>query len=71
LQTAIRTGIGFEQEFAEKIFNMFDRLHSKSAYEGSGLGLAISKKIAENHGGKISATAVPGVGAEFTVLIPA
>jgi len=64
-------GIGFEQEHAERIFNMFDRLHARSAYEGSGLGLAICRKIAENHGGAIVARSEPGSGAEFTLVLPA
>lgn len=63
-------GIGFEQENAESIFNHFNRLHGKAAYEGTGLGLAISKKIAENHGGTITARSEAGRGAEFTVIIP-
>jgi PAS domain S-box-containing protein len=66
----IDNGIGFEQEYAERIFNLFDRLHTRSAYEGSGLGLAICKKIAENHGGTLKAKSEPGKGAEFTLLIP-
>ncbi|HYO21366.1 MAG TPA: PAS domain S-box protein [Flavisolibacter sp.] len=64
-------GIGFEQEYAERIFNLFDRLHGRSAYEGTGVGLAICRKIAENHGGTIKARSVPGEGAEFTIIIPA
>ena len=64
-------GIGFEQEYAERIFNLFDRLHSRSAYEGTGVGLAICRKIAENHGGIIKARSTPGEGAEFTIVLPA
>ena len=64
-------GIGFEQEYAERIFNLFDRLHGRSAYEGTGVGLAICRKIAENHGGSITAQSSPGKGAEFTILLPA
>jgi signal transduction histidine kinase len=63
-------GIGFEQEYAERIFNLFDRLHTRSVYEGSGLGLAICKKIAENHGGTLKAKSEPGKGAEFSLVIP-
>jgi PAS domain S-box-containing protein len=64
-------GIGFDQEHAEKIFNLFDRLHARSAYEGTGAGLAICRKIVENHGGTIKAKSSPGEGAEFTIVIPA
>ena len=64
-------GIGFDQEYAERIFNLFDRLHVRSAYEGTGVGLAICRKIAENHGGTIKARSAPGKGAEFTIVIPA
>jgi PAS domain S-box-containing protein len=64
-------GIGFEQEYAERIFNLFDRLHGRSAYEGTGVGLAICRKIAENHGGIIKARSTPGEGAEFTIVLPA
>lgn len=64
-------GIGFENEFAGKIFAIFQRLHGRSEYEGSGIGLAICKKIAEHHGGVIYANGVPGVGATFTIMLPA
>ena len=64
-------GIGFNQEDAVRIFNLFDRLHSKSAYEGSGLGLAICRKIADNHGGTLTAFSQAGEGAEFILTIPA
>jgi len=64
-------GIGFEQEHANRIFQLFQRLHGKSEYAGSGIGLSICKKIVENHGGQIFATSQPGHGAVFTVLLPA
>lgn len=64
-------GIGFENEFAGKIFAIFQRLHGRSEYEGSGIGLAICKKIVEHHGGIIYADAIPGEGASFTIILPA
>ncbi|MGZ5287069.1 MAG: PAS domain-containing sensor histidine kinase, partial [Flavisolibacter sp.] len=64
-------GIGFENEFANKIFAIFQRLHGRSEYEGSGIGLAICKKIVEHHGGIIYATGAPGQGAVFTIILPA
>ncbi|HTM93142.1 MAG TPA: PAS domain-containing protein, partial [Flavisolibacter sp.] len=64
-------GIGFENEFAGKIFAIFQRLHGRSEYEGSGIGLAICKKIVEHHGGIIYANGVPDEGASFTIILPA
>lgn len=63
-------GIGFEQEYAEKIFILFNRLHNKNEYEGTGIGLAICKKIVDNHRGFIFATGIPETGATFTVYLP-
>jgi PAS domain S-box-containing protein len=63
-------GIGFHSDASEKIFGLFQRLHSKAAYEGSGLGLAICRKIVENHGGTISATSVREAGSVFTITLP-
>ncbi len=64
-------GLGFEQQYAENIFLLFTRLHQKSDYPGSGIGLSICKKIAENHNGFIMAEGNPGVGAVFSVFLPA
>ncbi len=63
-------GIGFENEFAGKIFAIFQRLHGRSEYEGSGIGLAICKKIVEHHGGIIYANGDPDKGAVFTIILP-
>ncbi|MEI6948064.1 ATP-binding protein [Paraflavisolibacter sp. H34] len=63
-------GIGFEQEQAEKIFQSFTRLHSKSEYEGTGLGLSLCKSIVERHGGTIRAEGKEGAGATFYFSLP-
>jgi PAS domain S-box-containing protein len=63
-------GIGFEPQFAERIFQLFQRLHGKSEYAGTGVGLSIVKKIAERHQGYIYAQSEPGVGATFVVVLP-
>jgi light-regulated signal transduction histidine kinase (bacteriophytochrome) len=66
----IDNGIGFEEEFVERIFMIFQRLNSKTEYSGSGIGLSICKKIVENHYGHIYATSKLGEGSKFTVLLP-
>lgn len=63
-------GLGFEQEYAEKIFLLFNRLHSKKEYPGTGVGLAICKKIVENHKGYIFAKGKPNEGAVFEIYLP-
>ncbi|OQP58117.1 hypothetical protein A3860_07255 [Niastella vici] len=63
-------GIGFEQEYAEKIFDLFQRLHGRNEYSGSGIGLAICKKIIENHNGFMRAEGSPNGGATFYFFIP-
>ncbi len=63
-------GIGFDEQYRERIFGMFQRLHGRSEYEGSGIGLAICAKIAARHGGTIAAHSQPGEGATFIVTLP-
>lgn len=63
-------GIGFNQNYAKKIFNIFERLHGKSNYAGTGIGLAIVRKIVENHHGFISVRSKENVGSEFTIFLP-
>ncbi|MGB3008667.1 MAG: chemotaxis protein CheB [Chitinophagaceae bacterium] len=64
-------GIGFEKEFSTKIFEVFQKLHSKDEYTGTGIGLAIVKKIVDNHNGIITATSELNKGAIFDIYIPA
>jgi len=64
-------GIGFEPHFSERIFGVFQKLHTKEAYAGTGIGLAIVKKIVENHNGIITATSELKKGATFDIYIPA
>jgi light-regulated signal transduction histidine kinase (bacteriophytochrome) len=68
--TITDNGIGFEEEYAETIFQMFQRLNGKSEYPGSGIGLALCKKITDNHHGTIAANSTPGEGTVITVILP-
>ena len=63
-------GIGFKQEYAEKIFLLFKRLETDSKYSGTGLGLAICSRIVDNHNGFIQVKGKPNVGAKFYIFIP-
>ncbi len=63
-------GIGFDEKYLDRIFKIFQRLHTREAYQGTGMGLAISRRIAERHGGTISAQSTPGRGSTFTVVLP-
>lgn len=63
-------GIGFDEKYLDRIFTVFQRLHSQQHYAGTGIGLAICKKVVELHGGAIAARSQPGAGATFTVWLP-
>jgi len=63
-------GIGFDEKHVDRLFKPFQRLNPQSAYEGTGIGLAICGKIAERHGGSITAASTPGEGTRFLVTLP-
>jgi light-regulated signal transduction histidine kinase (bacteriophytochrome) len=63
-------GIGFDEKYVDRIFQVFQRLHGRSQHPGSGIGLAICHKIVERHGGAITATSKPGEGSTFRVYLP-
>jgi PAS domain S-box-containing protein len=64
-------GIGFSQQYAERIFAPFQRLHTREAYPGTGIGLAICRRIVERHNGTIEAHGTPGEGSTFVIQLPA
>ena len=68
--TVADNGIGFKQDYAERIFGIFQRLHGRSEYPGTGIGLATCRKILERHGGTIAASGRPGEGAAFVFTLP-
>jgi signal transduction histidine kinase len=63
-------GIGFDAQYAERIFKPFQRLHGRDKYDGTGMGLAICRKIVERHGGTIRVESEPGKGSTFIVCLP-
>ncbi len=63
-------GIGFDEAYADKIFDLFQRLHARTEYKGTGIGLAICKKIVENHSGFIFAKSIEGEGSSFFIALP-
>ena len=63
-------GIGFNEQYREKIFSLFERLNTKDKYEGSGIGLAITKKIIDKHHGSIRAVSEEGKGSSFMITLP-
>lgn len=68
--TVTDNGIGFEQQYADRIFQVFQRLHGKKEYEGTGIGLSIVQKVMENHKGYIKGYGEPGKGASFVLYLP-
>ena len=64
-------GIGFDNQYKDRIFEVFQRLHDRVTYEGTGIGLAICKRIADNHNGIITASGILNEGAVFSIYIPA
>ena len=68
--TVADNGIGFDEKYLDRIFNVFQRLHGRAEYDGTGMGLAIVRKIVDQHGGTITAQSRPGEGAAFVVTLP-
>ena len=68
--TVADNGIGFDEKYLDRIFHVFQRLHTRKEYEGTGMGLAIVRKIALHHGGDVTAKSQPGYGATFIVTLP-
>jgi signal transduction histidine kinase len=64
-------GIGIEEQYLERVFGLFQRLHDRDRYEGSGMGLSIAKRIVERHGGRMWITSTPGTGSQFFFTLPA
>ena len=68
--TFMDNGIGFDEQYVEKMFTIFQRLHGKQEYEGTGLGLAVCKKIIKRHSGNIQVYSTLGAGAKFVITLP-
>ena len=64
-------GVGFDEKYLDRIFQLFQRLHGRTEFAGTGIGLAICEKVVHNHGGAITASSRPGAGATFMVYLPA
>lgn len=69
--SVVDTGIGFDMKHHDRIFRIFERLHSQEAYPGTGVGLALVQKVAERHGGRAWAVSEPGKGSTFYLALPA
>ena len=63
-------GIGFDQQYADKIFELFQRLHTRNEYQGTGIGLAVCKKIVDKHNGLISVSSKQNEGTTFIITLP-
>lgn len=66
----VDNGIGFDEKYRDRIFDLFQRLPGKNEFAGTGIGLAICEKVVSNHGGAVTATSQPGYGARFRVYLP-
>ncbi|MBC7654074.1 MAG: hybrid sensor histidine kinase/response regulator, partial [Oligoflexus sp.] len=63
-------GIGFDQQYADKIFDLFQRLHTRNEYQGTGIGLAVCKKIVDKHNGEIIVSSKQNEGTLFAIILP-
>lgn len=63
-------GIGFDEKYLDRIFDIFERLHTEQKYEGTGIGLAVVRKIVDRHRGHLTARSTPGVGSKFIITLP-
>ena len=63
-------GIGFDEKYADRIFEVFQRLHGVGQYQGNGIGLAVCRRVIEHHGGKLWANSKPGQGPTFLFTLP-